>query len=61
MSKKVMVTLKKSMIGCNQRQKNTLRALGLRRVGASRQHELSDPVKGMLEKVGHLVDVQASK
>ncbi len=55
--KKVVIKLKRSMIGCNQRQRNTLRALGLRKVGAERQHELTAPVKGMIEKVNHLVEI----
>ncbi len=55
---KVMVTYTKSGIGYNQKQKNTLRALGLRKMGDCVEHSLSPAVKGMLAKVPHLVTVE---
>ena len=58
---KVLVTYTKSAIGYNQRQKNTVRALGLRKLGDSVEHSLSPAVKGMLAKVPHLVTVEELK
>ena len=58
---KVMVTYTKSGIGYNQKQKNTLRALGLRKMGDRVEHSLSPAVKGMLAKVPHLVTVEEVK
>jgi large subunit ribosomal protein L30 len=58
---KVLVTYTKSAIGYNQRQKNTVRALGLRKLGDSVEHSLSPAVKGMLAKVPHLVTVEEVK
>jgi large subunit ribosomal protein L30 len=58
---KVLVTYTKSAIGYNLRQKNTVRALGLRKLGDSVEHSLSPAVKGMLAKVPHLVTVEEVK
>jgi large subunit ribosomal protein L30 len=55
---KVRVTYTKSSIGYSLKQKNTLRALGLRRLGDSVEHSLSPAVKGMIAKVPHLVTVE---
>ncbi|HPH02251.1 MAG TPA: 50S ribosomal protein L30 [Spirochaetota bacterium] len=56
--KKVEVTLAKSFIGSTESQVNTLRALGLRRVGKSRVHVVTPQIQGMLDKVAHLVSVK---
>jgi large subunit ribosomal protein L30 len=56
--KKVEVTLVKSMIGSTDAQIKTLRGLGLRRVGKTRAHVVTPPIKGMLDKVAHLVSVK---
>lgn len=58
---KVKVTYTKSGIGYSQRQKNTLRALGLRKLGDSVEQPLTEPIKGMLAKVSHLVTVEDVK
>lgn len=58
---KVKVTYTKSGIGYSQKQKNTLRALGLRHLGDSAEHTLTLAVKGMLAKVPHLVKVEDVK
>jgi large subunit ribosomal protein L30 len=58
---KVKVTYTKSAIGYNQRQKDTVRALGLRKLGDSVEHSLTPAVKGMLAKVPHLVTVEEVK
>ena len=60
--RKVRITYAKSAIGYNQKQKDTLRALGLRRLGDSVERELTPAIHGMIAKVPHLVrveDVQA--
>ncbi|HMQ50682.1 MAG TPA: 50S ribosomal protein L30 [Anaerolineae bacterium] len=56
-SKKIEVTLVKSPIGYSLRQKNTVRALGLRRLGQTVEHADSEVVRGMIQKVSHLVKV----
>ena len=51
------VTWKKSAIGYRWDQKQTIRSLGLRRLGQSVELTDSRPVRGMINKVRHLVDV----
>ncbi len=55
--KKLEVTLKRSTIGCTDRQKANVRGLGLRKIGGSRVLENTPAVRGMVKKVIHLVDV----
>lgn len=51
------VRLKKSLIGYPDDQRQTARALGLRRLGHSVTHEDSPTIRGMLNKIRHLVEV----
>jgi large subunit ribosomal protein L30 len=55
---KVRITQVKSKIGQSERHRGTLRALGLRKVGRSVEHEESPVLAGMLRKVCHLVKVE---
>ncbi len=57
MAAKLRVTWRKSAIGYNIDQKRTIEALGLRRLGHTVEHEDTRPIRGMLHKVRHLVDV----
>jgi large subunit ribosomal protein L30 len=52
------ITWVKSSIGYPQRQKGTIRALGLRRLGHSVEHDDTSVIRGMISKVGHLIEVQ---
>ena len=56
--KQIEITLVKSPIGYSQRQKGTVRALGLRRINQTRTHEDTAVIRGMIAKVSHLVTVQ---
>ena len=49
----------KSGIGFTLRQKATLSALGLGRIGRVRVHEDNAAIRGMLKKIGHLVVVES--
>ncbi len=61
MSKKTLrITLVKSPIGYAKRQKGTLRALGLRRMHQTVEHEDTPVIRGMVAKVRHLVRVEES-
>lgn len=53
--KRVKVVLRRSLIGRKEDQRRTVRALGLRRVGAVRVHTLTPGLAGALRKVAHLV------
>jgi large subunit ribosomal protein L30 len=50
------VTLKKSPIKSPKRQRETVRGLGLRKLHQSRIVPDTPEVRGMINKVGHLVD-----
>jgi large subunit ribosomal protein L30 len=50
--------LKKSRYGRKPKQKRTLDALGLRRIGSSVEQTATDNILGMVEKVSHLVLVE---
>ena len=52
------ITMTRSPIGYNQRQKDTMRALGLRRMNQTVTQKDSAVVRGMLAKVSHLVEVE---
>ena len=55
---KLRVTLVKSGIGYVEVQKRTLKSLGLRRLNQTVTHNDSAPIRGMIEKVKHLVKVE---
>ena len=54
------VTQRKSRNGCDRRQLDTLRSLGLRRIGHTVEISDSPQIRGMLHKVRHLVEVDES-
>jgi len=54
---KLRITQRRSRNGSDQRQRDTLRSLGLRRIGHSVEHEDTPQIRGMLAKVAHLVEV----
>jgi len=57
--KKVLrITLVKSPIGYTERQKGTVRALGLRRMHQTVEQVDTPVLRGMLAKVSHLVRVE---
>lgn len=57
--KKVLrITLVNSPIGYSERQKRTVRALGLRRLNQTVEQVESPVIRGMIAKVQHLVTVE---
>lgn len=56
--KKIRITQVKSGIDRPERQKRTLKALGLTKLHASKEVEATPQVLGMVEKVHHLVKVE---
>jgi len=52
------VRLRRSAIGTSPRQRETLRGLGLRRVGKSVILKDSPAVRGMIRTVAHLVEAE---
>lgn len=55
---KIKVIQVKSGIGSCERQKRTLKSLGLKKLHKVVEHEDSPSVLGMIEKVKHLVVVE---
>jgi large subunit ribosomal protein L30 len=56
--KKIKVTLVKSVIDRPERQKLTVKALGLNKVSSSAEKEATPQILGMVKKVSHLVKVE---
>ncbi len=59
MADKVKLTLTGSPIGCIERQRQTLRGLGLTRMGKTVEIERTPATLGMIKKVSHLVRVES--
>jgi large subunit ribosomal protein L30 len=59
--KKLRITLVKSPIGYTQRQKATVRALGLGRMNSSVVQNDTPPIRGMIAKISHLIKVEEVK
>lgn len=55
---KVKITQVKSIIDRSKRQKDTIKALGLRKMNQSVEHEATPQILGMINKVNHLVKVE---
>ena len=54
------VTQRRSRNGCDRRQLDTLRSLGLRRIGQTVEVTDTPQARGMIHKVRHLVEVHES-
>lgn len=57
---KFTVTLTRSIIGSTKRQKLTVQALGLGKVGSKAEHSKSESILGMINKVKHLVSIETT-
>ena len=55
---KLEITQKRSAIGRSQKQRDTITALGFKRLYQTVVHEDTPQIRGMIKKVTHLVDVQ---
>jgi large subunit ribosomal protein L30 len=55
----VKITQRKSRNGSDKRQRDTLRSLGLHRIGQTVEHPDSPQLRGMIYKVQHLVEVSS--
>lgn len=52
------ITLKRSIIGRPQNQRDTVKALGLNKINATVVKPNNEAIKGMVNTVSHLVDVE---
>ena len=57
MEKRIKVTLKCSSGGSSKQQQDNLRGLGLRRINQSRILQNTSSIRGMMDKVKHLIEI----
>ena len=58
MERKLKITQIRSTIGRIKKQKETIKALGIRKRYQSVMHKDTPQIRGMIEKVKHLVEVE---
>lgn len=58
MANKLQITLTRSVIGRTQDQRDTVKALGLRKVNQTVEQQDNPAIRGMINKVSHLVTVK---
>lgn len=56
-TKQLAITLKRSMIGRPERQRVTLRTLGLTKREKTVHHQDNPAIRGMINQVKHLIEV----
>jgi large subunit ribosomal protein L30 len=57
MAEKLQITLTRSLIGRTQDQRETVKALGLRKMHQTVEQNDNPAIRGMVKKVSHLVTV----
>jgi large subunit ribosomal protein L30 len=55
---KIKITQLRSVIDRPKRQKDTMRALGLRKINQTVEKEVNDQILGMVNKVKHLIKIE---
>ncbi|QGU00796.1 LSU ribosomal protein L30p (L7e) [Candidatus Syntrophocurvum alkaliphilum] len=58
MAKQLKITLVKSVIGCPETQKATVKSLGLKKLNQTVIKEDSPEIRGQVNKVKHLVSIE---
>ena len=58
MANQLQITLKRSLIGRPEDQRATVRSLGLRKLHQTVIKQDNPAIRGMVDKVGHLVEVK---
>ncbi|MBM7716949.1 50S ribosomal protein L30 [Siminovitchia sp. FSL H7-0308] len=58
MAQKLTITLTRSLIGRTKDQRDTVEALGLRKINQTVEHNDNPAIRGMINKVSHLVTVK---
>lgn len=57
-TKRIKVTLKRSLIGATEKQKKVVKALGLSKMNQIVEHDDSAIINGMVNKISHMVSVE---
>ncbi|HNZ29278.1 MAG: 50S ribosomal protein L30 [Candidatus Aerophobetes bacterium ADurb.Bin490] len=55
---KIKVTLKKGLAGKNNKNREIVRVMGLRKVGDTKEYEKTPAIEGMIKKVAYLLSVE---
>ena len=58
MAKKLLITLTKSPLTRKPRHRRTVRALGLKKIGQTVEHNDTAVIRGMVNTVGYLINVE---
>lgn len=58
MAQQLKITLKKSLIGRNARQRATVEALGFKKIGQTVVKDDNPAIRGMIHKVDFMLDVE---
>ncbi len=61
MANKLQITLVRSLVSCLPKQRGTLRALGLKKIGQTVEHKDVPEIRGMIKVVDFMVNVEESK
>ena len=57
----IIVRQVKSIIGCDEKQRKVIQALGLGKINNERVHKDNNCIRGMINKVSHLVEYELSE
>ena len=55
---RIRIKLVRSTLGCKPSQRLTIKALGLRRLNHVVEHNNTPQIKGMIDRVRHLISVE---
>ena len=55
---KVKIILKKSIIGINKKNKNTIKSLGLKKINSFTIQKLTPDIQGKINKINYLVAIK---
>ncbi|HSW35081.1 MAG TPA: 50S ribosomal protein L30 [Candidatus Limnocylindrales bacterium] len=61
MDKKISITLVRSPLSCLPKHRRTVRALGLKKIGQTVEHDDTPVIRGMAGKVFYLLKVEEGK
>lgn len=56
--KTLRITLKRSLIGRPEKHRRIIRSLGLRRINHRVEHKDTPSIRGMIQKVSHMIEVE---
>lgn len=54
---KIKIKLTRSKIGKTEKQKRTVEALGLRKIGQIIEKEDTPQIRGMIQKISHMIEI----